>query len=619
MSILRAGTVVNSLAAVIVLVPLVVLPGVSFYFDVTPKVAVLLVGVAVAQALSLPRRDFRLRIRSRTSRRLAQTRVAVLLLAQAGSLALSTVLASDRLLAFTGSNWRRFGLVVQLALLMFAWLLYRSLSEDPRRRVLLYLRIISLGGMPVAAYGILQYFGWDPWLPSRAYHIGEGVWTIVRPPGTLGHAAYFAVYLLHVVFAGVALATAESSRAWRVAGIAASVLGCAAVLLSGTRAALIGLAVGALFLRPRVKIRTAAVVLLLFAGIAAFYLSPAGERLRARLRWSLDDPRGGARLLLWRDTLRVAVHAPVAGVGLELFSSVFPRFQSAELARAYPDFYHESPHNIFLDALASQGVPGLVVLVGFVVFGFAAAWRARATEPALATALGAALAATVVANQFAVFTLPTALYFYATVALLGGAGLQPAQAGEIACPTWLRLAGVIGAAVFVVFAVRLTVSDVVLERVRNHLDAGRLDEAMEAHRRAGAWQPPGMNAELWYSRRLVVLAQQSPLVLVRLRAARESLAAAVRATEHSEEPHNAWYNLAALRAAANDIALTEQSLRAAIAQSPNWFKPHWVLAQVLQQAGRLEEAEAEAAKAADLNGGRNPEVAKTLEELRLRP
>src|SRR5258708_9588330 len=40
--------------------------------------------------------------------------------------------------------------------------------------------------------GIAQYFGLDPILPVAGYHIGEGIWTIVRPPSTLGYVSYFA-------------------------------------------------------------------------------------------------------------------------------------------------------------------------------------------------------------------------------------------------------------------------------------------------------------------------------------------------------------------------------------------------------------------------------------------
>jgi hypothetical protein len=80
----------------------------------------------------------------------------------------------------------------------------------------------------------------------------------------------------------------------------------------------------------------------------------------------------------------------------------------------------------------------------------------------------------------------------------------------------------------------------------------------------------------------------------------------------AEDRHNAWYNLATLYAAKNDFAGTEWSLRESIAWSPEWFKPHWMLARTLALAGRADEARLEASIAVDLNNGRNPEVAASL-------
>ena len=91
------------------------------------------------------------------------------------------------------------------------------------------------------------------------------------------------------------------------------------------------------------------------------------------------------------------------------------------------------------------------------------------------------------------------------------------------------------------------------------------------------------------------------------------LAAASEATRRSEERPNAYYNLAAFHAVQNDFAGTEQSLRSAIEWAPYWYKSHWMLAQVLQQAGRFPEAAAEARRASELDGGQHPEVAATRE------
>jgi Tfp pilus assembly protein PilF len=98
-------------------------------------------------------------------------------------------------------------------------------------------------------------------------------------------------------------------------------------------------------------------------------------------------------------------------------------------------------------------------------------------------------------------------------------------------------------------------------------------------------------------------------------AAQQALAAAVRASRSSDEPENAWLNLAVFYGRLNDPVHTEQSLRNAISCAPNWFKPHWLLAEVLRVTGRLQEARAEAMLAADLDGGKDPEVARTAKEI----
>src|SRR5207245_3384540 len=92
---------------------------------------------------------------------------------------------------------------------------------------------------------------------------------------------------------------------------------------------------------------------------------------------------------------------------------------SAALSRAYPEFYHESAHNILLDALTAQGALGLVALLAFIALAF---HQARKIEGMPAGLLGACLVAGVAANQFMVFTLPTALSFYLTISMFVAAG-----------------------------------------------------------------------------------------------------------------------------------------------------------------------------------------------------
>jgi O-antigen ligase len=521
-----------------------------------------------------------------------------------------------------GGNWRRFGLVPQSGLLLYVLLAAGWLAAD-RNNVRTLLRACLGSGGLAALYGIAQYFGWDPFLPSQAYEVGEGTFAIVRPPGTLGHADYFAAWLGIVVFLGLALDRLEQARWLKIAARAGSALAALAIVLSGTRAALLGLVVGAIVLliarRERMRASHAAFAIAVAACLALFFFAPAGERLRARLHWSIEDARGGARLLLWRDSLRMAEQRPLGGFGLETFATEFPRFESVELARAYPDFYHESPHNMFLDALTSEGILGLLPLLGLCGLGAWAAARGWQSGRPLAAPLGAALAGALVSQQFVVLVFATALYFHLLIALLV-ADLAPrpemASAPARGTPAWTLVPLSVIGLLLAGSAVRLVMADRALASTQHHLASSDASGAALAYRSVLRWQPPGAGADLKYSLAMQQLAARTPILAARLVASQQALEAAVHAVSTAEDRQNAWYNLSMLLAGDNDVAGTERSLRNAIACAPNWFKPHWALAQLLELTNRRAEALVEAQAALERDGGRDPEVAETWTRLR---
>jgi O-antigen ligase len=603
-----------TIAAVLALTPLLILPAGFFYYDVTPKVAVALTGTAIALLLFLSGTTLE------RARRLWVHPIGrwfcVLSAAQLASLLLSTYFSSNPALSWNGGNWRRFGLVSQSAVLALGFLTAVSCWQSGLR---ILLRAIAAAGTAAALYGMVQYFGVDPILPSSAYHVGEGVRAIVRPPSTLGHADYFAGYLLFVVFLGAALVATESKPAWKALGAAATVAGSAAIVLSGTRGAMLGLAAGALLLwiwnRPRWTRRHALLAAGLCAAGLAFYVSPAGLKLRARGQWVLEDLRGGARLELWRDSLRMASQRPLAGFGPDTFGLEFPHYQSAKLSQAYPDFYHESPHNIFLDALVSDGIPGLAILAGFAALASFAARRAAAQGQPAAPYLASALVAGLIASLFVCFTLTGALYFYATIAMLVASLYenydQPLTVVTHTPPPpptsvfmAVRIAALAAIAVFLYFTIRVTTSDLALKQAQRDLDAGHIEESVAAYTTSQRWRPGGSSDDLYFSRALAAASRNS---------SNQAFLLARRAAETSEEQQNAWYNLAGFYAARNDAAGVEACLRRSVDASPNWFKSHLALGQLLLLSGRRAEAMAEADRAANLDGAKDPEIARFLQ------
>ncbi len=286
----------------LVAVPLLIAPGVSFYFDITPKVVVLLLGAGVGVLLW---DGYGPGLRAVMTNPWGRGFVA-LIGAQAFSLLVSTALSSQIPLSFAGTNWRRLGLVTHIGLLVFALVALGWLVAH-RARWIGLLRAVTLAGGVAAAYGVLQYAGIDPLLPAEAYQAPIGGAWIVRPPGPLGHAGYFGTYLLYAIFLAGAQARLDSSGVWRAAGLLSVALSVAAVLLSGTRSALLGLAAGGMLLllwyRPRVTRRAAAAGVICAVLFATFVLSPAGQMLRNRVVWASDDLSGGGRLWLWQGAL----------------------------------------------------------------------------------------------------------------------------------------------------------------------------------------------------------------------------------------------------------------------------------------------------------------------------
>jgi O-antigen ligase len=601
--------------ATVFLAPLALAPHLLFYYDITPKVALLLLGAAIALAFASQELDPLMAFcGTRYGRWYAAGSVAAIVLA-----GIVTFSSAHPALAWNGSTWRRMGALTESAVVLAA-LGIAAYTVRSRARLAWLLRSMCAAGLLTSLYGVAQYFGWDPLLPKAGYEAGEGIFRIVRPPGTLGHSDYFAAFLLWPVFAGIGLLREERSGYGKILAAAAAATGIVAILLSGSRGALLaliaGLCVLSAMLRPslRAAVKVAAVAVL---ATGVFYLSPAGEHLRARAHWIGDDRAGGARLLLWRDSLRMAAARPLTGFGLDTFVAEFPHHQSEELARAYPDFYHESPHNVFLDALTAEGVAGLLLLACVTLAGLAGGWRTRTEDPLLAVALLPALVASLVAHQFIVFVAPTAFYFYLGAGVLAGAGASRSAVRRVpAVGRGAVLAGGLAAAGFLaVMAYRLVAADAALAAVDRRLDANDAHGANDAYRKALQRNRPDITANLYFSRRWASVSSNASDTISKLYYGQVATGAASLATKSPEQQQNAWYNFALLEAAGNNTPAVEYGLRASIAAAPVWYRPHWALARLLATEGRLGEAEPEARRALYLNGGKDAEVASTMNEI----
>jgi O-antigen ligase len=599
------------LPLVMALVPLLITPGLSFHYDLVPKVALL----AFAAAIAVCRPGFFPEIS-----RLRGTRFGRWLCLLAASQVLWTAVASltsSRILfSVFGSNWRRFGLITIAALCIIvvsaaAWLREHQGTE---RHVLRAQAVAAIG---VSLYTIAQYFGVDPLQNGAGYRAQDGDIAIVRPPGTLGHADYLGWWLAITIFLCWGLYRVEQ-RIWRNVALAGTILSGVAIVFSGTRSAIAAVVVGFAFLivggrvaATRKHLLTGAAVVLA-AGV--FYLSPPGQMLRARVKWSSDEAPGGARPLLWRDSLKMAAAHPLTGFGPETFAAEFPRFQSEDLSRLVPDFYHESPHNAGLDAATSEGLPGLIIVLGWLALGIAAI-RTRDGKAPMEAALAGAFVASFVASLFNSITIATALATLGVLAMLTARRAEP-QAAPVNWPRPFAIAAAVPiAATLAVFGAVLLHSDSSLECFSRIVHTRNPGAVVTAYKGIRMIPDGGAFDDLFCSRRLAAVCGLGTSAISRLQCSQAATQAAARATITADNPPNAWYNLAMFAAAHNDARGAEKALRTAASLAPNWFRPHWALANYLTLTGRANEARAEMRRALYLNAADSRHLNEALQPI----
>jgi O-antigen ligase len=468
-------------------------------------------------------------------------------------------------------------------------------------------------------YAILQYCGLDPLIPRSFYTFGPSA--AVRPPATLTQATYFATFLLPALLIAAGFRLSETRPLWKRIHELILLVSLAALFLSGTRSALLGLGVAlcALAYLERGRQRNRRVLLragyaFLACAVAAtfFLLTPVSKPTRARLAQWTADRTGGPRLLVWRDSVPLIWQHPVVGIGPELFEAEFRKAESLELARAFPDTYHESPHNFFLEAATAQGLLGLFFWLLLLALAGSCGLRAYRAKDSLAGIVLAALMAMLVSLQFCPLTITNELYLLALAATLIGLLPNPGPSGAVSTPVVARYAKALSVVLFLAAAAYVAQASIwtIVER-----QAARGDFAA-----AGRWY--GLVRELPISGPNLELSRQiasaAPRFALPLR--REALALAQQAAEAAElgsaERFNALYQSAMLALVTRDLPRAETKLRAAIDASPTWYRPRMALASVLWWEGRNPEAESEAARALDCAGRVAPHVKRTLESAR---
>jgi len=299
--------------------------------------------------------------------------------------------------------------------------------REPRHVRLIYAAFV-VGALLTTTAGFLGGGESDPTEPGRL--TGAGV-----NPNQLG-----GYLLVSAILAATLACSRELSTPARTGAAGAAGLCIVLQLLTGSRGAIVGLAmalVAAFFVAGqgrRAGMATAAVLVVL-GGVAVFVTVAPPETVH---RITRSDTTGSGRTDIWRVGWRMVEAHPLTGVGVGNFSVSTIDYLLRPGATKRAVYIVDEPkvaHNIYLEVLAELGLPGLVLfLVIVLISGHSAIVAARSFRwsgdregELLARGLAVALAGLLAAAFFSSELFSKQLWLLLAIAVTLGSLAKPAQ------------------------------------------------------------------------------------------------------------------------------------------------------------------------------------------------
>jgi O-antigen ligase len=231
----------------------------------------------------------------------------------------------------------------QLSLFLLIPVVY-DFARGARARTMLTV-ILTIGAIS-AIVGIVQY-------AILNYDLGR------RPQGTLSHWMTYSGTLMLVICAAVARLLHDTrDRAWAAVVMPALV---AALMLSFTRSAMVGVAAGVGVLLLLRDLRLVALLPIVTAAVIA--ISPPALTDRIYSTFDLNDPTSRDRIAMLQAGAAIVADHPLTGVGPEMVGRVYPDYR-------VPGAVQENNvhlHNVPMQIAAERGIPALAMWLWFVI------------------------------------------------------------------------------------------------------------------------------------------------------------------------------------------------------------------------------------------------------------
>jgi putative inorganic carbon (hco3(-)) transporter len=262
------------------------------------------------------------------------------------------------------------------------YLLSRIVVSSGRLRTFVFLLLLL--NFKLAQFVVRYYFLEVSWGRDAkylaTYGVGAGSTDFFGNSADLGLAMVVAWALAGSLLFG------EAKKLARLGLWTSFIASFGAILLCGSRGAVVGaagVAVAAWLKNPK---RIAGVVTLLFFVVGTYYFLPQGNKDKMRSAWDWkSDPTAFHRTVLWKAGIQMFEEHPLFGVGLGNFGRVYSEdysFEDPDAARGNTGA-EWVPHSIYVQALSETGLAGSIPLLALWVMFFRLNSRTRRRLAAL--------------------------------------------------------------------------------------------------------------------------------------------------------------------------------------------------------------------------------------------
>lgn len=336
--------------------------------------------------------------------------------------------------AWFGSNLRLYGsfLTLQLLVVFLWWIMNYGYIKG---RLILFINTVTLSGVLVSIYGLLQAFGFDP-LKWQVYAN-----TLIRSSSTIGQPNYLASFLLGVL----AVSALGFYRAKRVKSRAAYLLSLSieftALIFTLSRGAWLGLVGAALILaliylhdkkRKQFWLSGALIGVIfgawLFIGLNGYASASQAvgqSEFKKRMASVFDFHQVSIRGYYYEAALDLIKKRPFFGYGRDSLGYFFypyyaPDWSVYEVINQSTD----RAHNFFLDLWLQVGILGVIFWLGLFYYIVQSVAGLLWVKPIIVISLAGVLAI-FISWQFGFETLEPALLFWILLGLIiGELGLE---------------------------------------------------------------------------------------------------------------------------------------------------------------------------------------------------